>query len=128
MFAKASRFPGRRSGRHLSVLNGAFETAKGEVLRSRLAWSWEEDYRGDWPDPSVIYQRVQALNQTDLAVGYRKDNWSVRAYVENVFDGVWYDGNYANDDPDPIIIYAEHTFGPSRPRTMGVRFSYNWGG
>ena len=99
----------------------------GELFGS-LAWSWEDDYRGDWPDPSVIYQRVQALNQTDLAVGYRKDDWSVRAYVENVFDGVWYDGNYANDDPDPTIIFAEHTFGPSRPRTMGVRFSYNWGG
>ena len=47
--------------------------------------------------------------------------------VENLFDQIWYDGNYANDDPDPIIIYAEHTFGPSRPRTAGVRFSYEFG-
>jgi iron complex outermembrane receptor protein len=85
-----------------AVLNANFPMGDGELFGS-LAWSWEDDYRGDWPDPSVIY-------------------------VENVFDGVWYDGNYANDDPDPIIIYAEHTFGPSRPRTMGVRFSYNWGG
>ena len=109
-----------------AVLRTAFPLGQGEIF-GNLSWSWEDDYRGDWPDPSVIYQRIPALNQTDIAVGYRKDNWSVRAYVENVFDGVWYDGNYSNDDPDPIIIYAEHAFGPSRPRTAGVRFSYNWG-
>ncbi|MDZ7645654.1 MAG: TonB-dependent receptor [Woeseiaceae bacterium] len=73
-----------------------------------------------------MYQRIRALNQTDLSVGYRTEDWSIRAYVENVFDEVWYDGNYSNDDPDPIIIYAEHTFGPSRPRTVGVRFGYQF--
>lgn len=109
-----------------AVLRTAFPVGQGEFF-GNLSWSWEDDYRGDWPDPSVIFQRIQALNQTDIAVGYRRDNWSLRAYVENVFDGVWYDGNYSNDDPDPIIIYAEHAFGPARPRTAGVRFSYNWG-
>jgi iron complex outermembrane receptor protein len=59
-------------------------------------------------------------------LGYRQDNWRVTAYVENVFDNIWYDGNYANDDPDPEIIYVEHAFGPSRPRTAGVRFSYRF--
>jgi outer membrane receptor protein involved in Fe transport len=66
------------------------------------------------------------LNQTDLLVGYREDNWKISGYVENLFDNVWYDGNYANVDPDPANIFVEHTFGPSRPRTAGVRFSYEF--
>ena len=110
-----------------AVLNANFPVGNGEFF-GNLAWSWEDDYRGDWPDKGIIYQRIKALNQTDLSIGYRTDNWTVKGYVENLFDGVWYDGNYANDDPDPIIIFAEHTFGPARPRTAGVRFSYNWGG
>lgn len=108
-----------------AVLNANFTAGAGEVYGS-IAWSWEDDYRGDWPDPSVIFQRIPAINNTDLTVGYRTDTWNVRAYVENVFDGVWYDGNYSNDDPDPVFIYAEHTFGPSRPRTAGVRFTYEF--
>lgn len=108
-----------------AILNAAFPTGNGEFF-SNLAWSWEEDYRGDWPEKDVIFQRIAALNQTDFLVGYRQENWRVSAYVENVFDNIWYDGNYANDDPDPIIIYAEHAFGPSRPRTAGVRFSYEF--
>jgi iron complex outermembrane recepter protein len=108
-----------------AVLNTSFPTGNGEIY-GNLAWSWEDDYRGDWPDPSIIYQRIQALNQTDVVVGYRQDKWRISAYVENVFDGIWYDGNYSNDDPDPAYIYAEHTFGPSRPRTVGMRFGYNF--
>ncbi|HSM31984.1 MAG TPA: TonB-dependent receptor, partial [Woeseiaceae bacterium] len=72
-----------------AVLNANFTAGRGEIFGS-LSWSWEDDYRGDWPDPSVIYQRIKAINNTDLMIGYRMDNWNVRAYVENVFDGVWY--------------------------------------
>ena len=108
-----------------AVVNAGFPMGNGELFGT-ISWSWEDDYRGDWPDPSVIYQRIKAINNTDLMIGYRTDTWNLRAYVENVFDGVWYDGNYANDDPDPVIIFAEHTFGPARPRTAGVRFTYNF--
>ena len=101
------------------------DVGQGEVYGT-LAWSWEDDFRGDWPDESIIYQRIKAINNTDVMVGYRTDNWNLRAYVENVFDGVWYDGNYSNDDPDQTIIFAEHAFGPARPRTAGVRFTYNF--
>ncbi len=90
-----------------------------------LSWSWEDDYRGDWPDRNVIYQRIEALNQTNLVVGYRQEAWEVSAYVENVFDDIWYDGAYS-DDPAPGLIFVQHTFGPSRPRTAGVRLSYTF--
>ncbi len=109
-----------------AVLSGVFPIGNsgGEAF-GNIAWSWEDDYRGDWPDPSLIYQRIEALNQTDIVLGYRQESWSVSAYVENVFDGEWYDGNYP-DDPTPTNIYAQHTFGPARPRTAGVRASYNF--
>ena len=108
-----------------AVLNSAFDVGQGEIFGT-LAWSWEDDFRGDWPDPSIIYQRIKAINNTDVMVGYRTDNWNLRAYVENVFDDTWFDGNYSNDDPDSAIIFAEHTFGPARPRTAGVRFTYTF--
>ena len=110
-----------------AIVNTSFPVGGGELF-GNLSWSWEDDYRVDWLDLSVSPQKLQALNQTDLVVGYRQDNWRVSAYVENLFDGVWYDGAYVNDDADPVIIFAEHAFGPSRPRTAGVRFSYEFGG
>ncbi len=107
------------------LLNASFPTGNGEFFGD-IAWTWEDDYRGDWPDSSIIFQRIEALNQTDIVVGYRQDSWHISAYVENVFDGVWYDGNYA-DNVDPVIIFqSEHVFGPARPRTAGVRFSYRF--
>lgn len=109
-----------------AVLNADFAVGdRGGEVFGTLAWSWEDDYRGDWPDESLIYQEIKALDQTDLMIGYREDNWQITGYVENVFDNTWYDGAYA-DDPTPLTIYAQHTFGPSRPRTAGVRASYNF--
>jgi iron complex outermembrane receptor protein len=120
----------------LAVLNANFPTGNGEFF-GNLSWTWEDDYRGDWPDPSVIFQRIPAINQTDIVVGFRRDNWRISAYVENVFDQLWYDGNYANDDPrnisvdedglrDDVNPYTEHVFGPARPTTVGVRFGYSF--
>lgn len=109
-----------------AVLNANFPVGNngGEAFGT-LAWSWEDDYRGDWPDESLTFQKIQALNQTDLILGYRQDNWMVSGYVENVFDGIWYDYNYA-DDVSPTNILPQHTAGPSRPRTLGVRASYSF--
>jgi iron complex outermembrane receptor protein len=107
-----------------AILNANFPVGNGEVFGT-LAWSWEDDYRGDWPDESVVYQKIEALNQTDIIVGYSTDSWRISAYVENVFDDIWYDGNYA-DDLEPLAIYSQHAFGPSRPRTAGVRFGVSF--
>lgn len=85
---------------------GSFEVAH--------AISWEGK---KYPLPTTLTDDLYGLV---VVVGYRTDNWRVSAYVENVFDGVWYDGNYA-DDPTPFYIYSQHAFGPSRPRTAGLR-------
>ncbi|MFO7552626.1 MAG: TonB-dependent receptor [Haliea sp.] len=107
-----------------AVLDANYPLGEGEVFGT-VAWSWEDDYRGDWPDKDLIFQRIKALNQTDIIVGYRQSSWQLSAYVENVFDDIWYDGNYA-DDPSESTLFVQHTFGPSRPRTAGVRVSYTF--
>ena len=106
-----------------AVLNASFPAGDGEIY-GNLAWTWEEDRRGDWPDPSIVFQNIAGINQTDILIGYRKDDWRVAAYVENVFDEVWYDANY--EDSSPLDPYVQHAFGPSRPLTAGVRFSYRF--
>ncbi|MDG1437636.1 MAG: TonB-dependent receptor, partial [Emcibacteraceae bacterium] len=59
-----------------------------------------------------------------LRLGYADDaGWSVTAYVENVFDKVYYDGGYEGGDILPTVF-----FGPSRPRTFGAKLSYKFGG
>ncbi len=109
-----------------AVLNGVYPVGdSGGEMFGTLSWSWEDDIRGDWPDESLIYQRIATLNQTDIVLGYRQSGRSAAGYVENVFDDVWYDGNYA-DDPTPGTIYAQHAFGPARPRTVGVRLGYDF--
>jgi iron complex outermembrane receptor protein len=106
-----------------AMLKTSFPTANGEIFAD-LSWSWEEATRVDWADPSIVYQKLDLINQTDIAIGYRTENWRVSAYVENIFDEVWYDAAYPDDDP--ASPYVEHAFGPSRPLTAGVRFGYNW--
>lgn len=56
-------------------------------------------------------------------VGYESyDGWSVVAYVENIFDSVYYDGTSEGGD-----FFPGHGFGISRPRTFGAKFTYRWG-
>jgi len=55
-----------------------------------------------------------------LRAGYRANaGWEVLAYVENVTDELYYDLTVAESG-----ILPAHHFGPSRPRTFGVRI--NW--
>jgi len=106
-----------------AVLNAAFPVGGGEIF-ANVAWTWEDDTRVGWPSKSVAYQKLDGINQTDISIGYRTDSWHVSAYVENVFDELWYDAAYETGDPD--VPYVEHTFGPSRPRTVGMRLGYNF--
>jgi iron complex outermembrane receptor protein len=60
----------------------------------------------------------------DMAVraGYRsQDGWSAVAYVENVTDEVYYDGSAEGSG-----ILPAHYFGISRPRTMGMKVSWEF--
>jgi outer membrane receptor protein involved in Fe transport len=60
-----------------------------------------------------------------LTVGYRSAaNWTVAAWVENITDEEYFDfGNTGGNPADP---YVQYDGGPGRPRTAGVRVSYNF--
>ncbi len=105
------------------MVTGNFPVGQGEIFGS-LAWTWEDDRRADWEDPSLLFQNVDGINQTDVVVGYRQDSWRISAYVENVFDELWYDGGFGNGNPNNP--YAETEFGPARPLTAGVRFGIDF--
>lgn len=105
-----------------AILNAVQPYSDGEFF-GNLAWTWEDDRRVDWEGPDIVFQNSIGINQTDLAVGYRTDVWSASLYVENVFDELWYDGAGGEGDIDP---YSQFDFGPARPRTAGVRFSYEF--
>jgi hypothetical protein len=113
------------------MITAVFPTANGELF-GNLAWTWEDDRRLDWTEPSILFgpgtgidfQEVEGINQTDVAFGYRNDSWSGSVYVENVFDELWYDG--AADGGRPGNPYSQYDFGPARPQTIGLRLSYQF--
>ncbi|MEM1401963.1 MAG: TonB-dependent receptor [Pseudomonadota bacterium] len=106
-----------------AVLNGSFPVGSGEIF-GNIAWSWEDDMRGDWIPPSLSEQTINTIDQTDIVLGYQQDNWIISGYVENVFDNTWDDGTFGEGfDGSP---YPQYVFGPARPRTAGVRASYSF--
>jgi iron complex outermembrane receptor protein len=107
------------------VLNGAFPLGEGELF-GNIAWSWEEEARGDWiPEALNPTNVVTFLNQTDIVLGYQTDSWTISGYVENVFDENWDDGSFV-EQLEGGPFFPQTRFGPSRPRTAGIRGSYNF--
>ncbi|WND02095.1 TonB-dependent receptor [Temperatibacter marinus] len=66
---------------------------------------------------------VSGWSDFSFRVGFESDaGWEVTAYVENLFDKIYFDGAEENDDFIP-----GHYFGMSRPRTVGISFSMPFG-
>ncbi|MEZ5895556.1 MAG: TonB-dependent receptor [Parvularculaceae bacterium] len=75
-----------------------------------------------------LLQLPEAVNdgyaELALRLGYKADaGWSVIGYVENLTNVLYYTGVAEGSD-----ILPAHYFGPSRPRTFGVRMTYDFGG
>ncbi len=102
-----------------AVLNGYFELGQGEIKASIDA-TYESERGGGWEGlPSTII-----ASNTELAfrVNYTSPaNWGIGAYVENLTDEFTYDGLNNNGGINP-----SHFFGHRRPRTVGMRFTYEW--
>lgn len=101
------------------VLNGHVPMNEGELFAT--AEMFFESSKGGGIENSVI-SRVDAFADVALRAGYREDDWSLTAYVENLTNSLYYDQGNNND-----AIIPAHFFGPSRPRTFGIRFSKNFG-
>ncbi len=96
-----------------------------------LADEGELNINIDWRTQSSAFGGIENIEiarnpgwtDVSLRASYVADaGWSVTAYVENVFDEVYFDGTNEGGDIQP------HTFfGVSRPRTFGVRMRYAFG-
>ncbi len=102
-----------------AVLNAHTEMGGGEVFATaELFW---ESSKGGGIENSPI-SRVDSFMDLTLRAGYRGDDWSIIGYVENVTDELYWDQGNNNDG-----IIPAHFFGPSQPRTFGVRLSKSFG-
>jgi iron complex outermembrane receptor protein len=103
----------------------------GEVF-GNLAWSWEDTTQTGWlpltPETTEFPEGNRLVNEfseLQALVGYRSQRgWSLAAYVENLTDDVYYDGGASGGDP--ANPYVQYDFGPSRPRTAGLRFIWEF--
>ncbi len=72
---------------------------------------------------NLIVARNDGWTDVSARIGYSDEaGWSVVAYVENLFDAVYFDGTNEGGDIQP-----HHAFGVSRPRTVGARLTYRFG-
>ncbi|WP_417461255.1 TonB-dependent receptor [Kordiimonas sp.] len=65
------------------------------------------------------YDYTESFENVNVHVGYEKDTWSLVAYVQNLFD----DHSITYVHPEAFIASR---YGTLRPRTIGLRFSYEY--
>lgn len=72
---------------------------------------------------NIVAARNGGWTDVSARLGYTDEaGWSVVAYVENLFDAVYFDSTNEGGDLQP-----HHAFGVSRPRTVGARFTLRFG-
>ncbi len=113
--AAAPRFSGA------AVLSFTAPLGAGAVRSNLEAFGQTETYGG-------LLRLAEARNDgyIELAarIGYESDaGWTIFGYVENLTNALYYTGAEEGGGLIPA-----HFIGPSRPRTFGVRMSYQFGG
>jgi len=98
-----------------AVFNAHTDMFGGEVFGS--AEVFFESTKGGGIE-NLAASEVDAFADLTLRAGYRAGDWSVVGYIENVTDAVYFDQGNNNGG-----IIPAHLFGPSKPRTFGVKFS-----
>lgn len=102
-----------------AIVRFAYPAGAGRIRANAEIFGQTETFGG-------LLRLAEAQNDgyADLSfrVGYEADNgFSIFGYVENVTDALYYTGSAEGDG-----IIPAHFFGPSRPRTFGVRLSYEF--
>ncbi len=105
---------------------GAFAAYYHPLPEGRLAISTELHAQTDFFGglENLQLTKVQGYADVTLRVAYEADaGWEVAAYVDNLFNDLYYDGSTDAEFPIPSTF-----FGPSRPRSFGVDFVWRFGG
>jgi iron complex outermembrane recepter protein len=104
-----------------AVLEGRLPAASGEWIGRAELFGQTESGGGLEHDPAG---EQDGYNELALRAGFRAHSgWEVLAYVENVTNELYYDLTV----PGSGILPAHHV-GPSRPRTFGVKMSWEFQG
>ncbi len=104
-----------------AVLRMTAPLGKGAVKASAELFGQTDTYGGLLRLPEAVNDGYAELA---LRLGYAADaGWSIIGYVENVTNVLYYTGVAEGG-----TVLPAHYFGPSRPRTFGVRVSYEFGG
>lgn len=99
------------------LLKGNFPTANGAIVGNVEMFFESERGRG-YEDISDT--EIDSYQEWALRLGYESNNnWNLTAYVENLTNELTWDGAANNSGIVPPFY-----FGPSRPRTAGLRFGY----
>lgn len=102
------------------VLRGNFPVKSGGAITSSLEVFWESERGGGWE--GLKSSEIDSFSNVSVRVGYESaSNWAVNFYVENLTDEETWDGLNNNGG-----VLPSHFFGPMRPRTAGISFSYEW--
>jgi iron complex outermembrane receptor protein len=123
--------PGAPKWTTFATLNADYPVGNGRVF-GNLAWSWEDEKRSGWlpltPESTTFPEGARMVDGYSLAqmtVGYQAaSNWTAALYVENLTDETYFDGGGTGGNPNDMFV--QNNFGPGRPRTAGVRFTYNF--
>jgi len=99
------------------VLKGDYPLANGAIV-GNIEMFFEGDRGRGYED--IDDSDIDSYQEWALRIGYESNNnWNLMAYVENLTDEVTWDGAANNGELVPAFY-----FGPSRPRTAGLRFGY----
>ena len=102
-----------------AVLKGTFPLGNGEIV-GNVETFWESERGGSYE--AVPWGPLPAFQEWALRVGYHSPKgWNATAYVENLTDELTYANSQVNTDITP-----DWFVGPNRPRTIGVRFGYQF--
>lgn len=107
------------------LVNSSYPVSTGGAIIGNFRWSVESDRRSDWLSLADGSINIDGYDEAQLMIGYQSaGSWRLTAFVHNVFDNQYFDG--AADGGDPTDPYVNYDFGPSRPRTFGMRLLWNF--
>ena len=108
---------------HSVVLDGNIPLESGAYIGVSLEATYEGDRGRGWQNTPESH--IPANVQTGFRVAYESESdseWYVELYVDNLFDErTWAGMN------NGAGVYPTQFWGPSKPRTAGVRFGSTWG-
>ena len=99
------------------VLKGEYPFGNG-AIKGNIEMFFEGERGRGYED--ISDSEIGSYQEWAIRIGYEsEDSWYLTGYVENLTDEVTWDGAANNGALVPAFY-----FGPSRPRTAGLRFGY----